>query len=354
MATLNLMEFQAESTPQEANRAMKLAVCSMAKARHCAVVWFADIVGRGLFRQLGYSSIYQYAGLELGFSSSRTGDFLRLVKKLEKLPQLKQDLERGKVGYTKAREIIKVAKPENEKRWLAEARKTTRDGLAKKVKQAKLQAEKQTKKNPEQRLLIPEPVVDVPQAAVRHSVNLEMSTEQLARYEALWEKLYKLGGVPAGSEKIEIILRGLGELVSNSGHDAGVVTAAPVQINVHQCPDCERASIATSRGETPLSRNELERLQCDAKIARDGEPNKASIPPSIKRKVFSRDRHQCQAAGCKNSRFLEVHHKTPRRNGGSNAISNLITLCSGCHQLLHDRGVHRSIPFKHMQNNSGP
>lgn len=39
----------------------------------------------------------------------------------------------------------------------------------------------------------------------------------------------------------------------------------------------------------------------------------------------------CMECGKSNTNF-EVHHITPRKNGGSDTLSNLITLCSKCHQ----------------------
>ena len=41
--------------------------------------------------------------------------------------------------------------------------------------------------------------------------------------------------------------------------------------------------------------------------------------------------------GCGQIRFLEVHHLVPRSEGGKNTMDNLVTLCSGCHRLLHER-----------------
>lgn len=335
MATVSLTQFQPGSSPRAANNAMKSAVKTMAKAKHCAVVWFADIVQRKLFRELGYSSIYQYAQMELGFSSTRTGDFLRLAKRLDELPQLKQELEAGEIGYSAARELIKVASPQNEKVWLDEARKCTRDVLAEKVSLARDEAKNRAQENPNQSSLLAGPASNVPVAAVRHRVNLEMSSEQFARYEALWEKLHKMGGIPVGSGNIEAILEGLATLVDTAGQ--GVT--APVQIHVHKCPECEKATTATSRGEIPLTISEMERLECDAQIAEAGHPNKSSIPPAVKRNVLSRDRHRCQSPGCTSARFLEVHHIIPRSKGGSNKPENLVSLCGGCHQILHDRGT---------------
>jgi hypothetical protein len=51
------------------------------------------------------------------------------------------------------------------------------------------------------------------------------------------------------------------------------------------------------------------------------------------------DGHRCQAPGCRATRFLEVHHREPRRRGGRNSAANLITLCAACPRLLHERGV---------------
>ncbi|WP_291579247.1 RNA-guided endonuclease IscB [Clostridium sp. UBA6640] len=55
------------------------------------------------------------------------------------------------------------------------------------------------------------------------------------------------------------------------------------------------------------------------------------LDENIRKAVILRD--NCECMECEKSNcMLEVHHIVPRRLKGSNAISNLITLCSGCHQ----------------------
>lgn len=39
--------------------------------------------------------------------------------------------------------------------------------------------------------------------------------------------------------------------------------------------------------------------------------------------------------GCRSSRNLDIHHIVPRYRGGTNALWNLILLCSGHHAALH-------------------
>ena len=47
-----------------------------------------------------------------------------------------------------------------------------------------------------------------------------------------------------------------------------------------------------------------------------------------------RDKYTCQCCGKKNCR-LEVHHIVFIRNGGSDTLENLITLCEDCHKAVH-------------------
>lgn len=54
----------------------------------------------------------------------------------------------------------------------------------------------------------------------------------------------------------------------------------------------------------------------------------------IARAARKRDNNQCQSCGDGNTK-LHVHHIVPLGAGGSNARSNLITLCEECHGRVH-------------------
>jgi RecQ family ATP-dependent DNA helicase len=49
--------------------------------------------------------------------------------------------------------------------------------------------------------------------------------------------------------------------------------------------------------------------------------------------VLNWDNHCC--VKCEESRNLHVHHVIPRKLGGSDELSNLITLCAACHAAIH-------------------
>jgi len=336
----------------------------MDDAHQCAVLWFGEVMNRHLFRDLGYSSINQYADQELGFCKSKIGDFIRLTTQLNKLPAVREAVASGELGYTKARELVSVATPETQDSWL-KAAKGTRKELIHEVKKAKRAA----KVDPGQGELLPSspPVVAPRELPVRFQVDL--TPEQEARRAAMVERLHKLGGVPA--DRAEFMLESLAALLetremevaaeaevaasveigdktaakikphktAQSGTPRGVFSSRPpVQIHVHEDAKTGRMTVQTDAGERELSRAESERMRCDAAVCSHGGRNTTTIPPRVRREVLARDQHRCQAPGCGRTRFLEVHHIVSRQQGGSNKAENLMTLCATCHRLWHERG----------------
>ena len=55
---------------------------------------------------------------------------------------------------------------------------------------------------------------------------------------------------------------------------------------------------------------------------------------NVKAAVLSRDNYTCQICGKKHER-LEVHHIVFKSEGGSNSMSNLVSLCCDCHEKIH-------------------
>ena len=313
-----------------ADAALKSTLQTLESAKQNAILWFGEILDRQLYKELGYSTIHHYAEQELGFGSSKIYDYLNICRKLKQLPKVKDKVASGALGYTHARELLKVTDEKNQDQWLEVALNNPRKELERQVKQAKRAAADQMSGQPS---LMPVPASH-PAASVSTRVGFELSATQLARYEALWEKMRKMGGLPA--DRAEALLAMMDFFVAeNSTRVENAAAAAPVQIHIHQCPDCERATVQTSRGEGALASEELAQAQCDAVISRPGRRNAATIPPKIRREVLTGARYQCQRPGCGNTRFLEIHHKVPRSRGGTNDADNLTCLCSGCHALHH-------------------
>lgn len=320
--------FEQRRPADYAHRALVNSLRAEETARQCAVLWFGDIMQRKLYLDLGYSSVNRYAREALGFSKTRTGDYVQLARKLDRLPAVKESVAKGELGYTKAREVVKVADSKNEEEWLAEAQKSSRRELEAKVTRAKRAAAV-----PEQPTLVSEPAL--PKASPPVRVAIEMTPEQFARYEKVMETLARANRT---GDRAEVVLEALAALVDDTEKaPRGARDRAPFQVHLHECPTCETAHIATGKGDLSVDGSTRERARCDGQVAEPGKRNTSTIPPAVRRMVLARDRHRCSTRGCDHTGFLEVHHVKPRAQGGGNDSSNLITLCSACHRLAHGK-----------------
>ena len=334
---MSAISYTPDQPAAQVHTSLQRSLIALDDAHKCSVLWFGEVMRRRLFRDLGHSSINQYAIQELGFSKSRTDDFVRLARQLDKLPAVREAVASGELGYTKAREIVSVATPETQDPWL-KAAKGTRQELIHEIKKAKRAA----KVDPGQGELLPSspPVVAPRELPVRFQMDL--TPEQEARRAALVERLHKLGGVP--NDRAELMLEALAALLETKelqgqkcprGHFSD---RPPVQIHVHENATTGRMTVQTDAGERELSRAESERMRCDAAVCEHGGRNTSTIPPRVRREVLARDQHRCQAPGCGRTRFLEIHHIVSRKQGGSNKAENLVTLCGSCHRLYHEKG----------------
>jgi len=73
------MSYVPDQPAPRVHASLKGSLKAMDDAHQCAVLWFGEVMRRRLFRDRGHSSINQYAIQELGFSKSRTDDFVRLA-----------------------------------------------------------------------------------------------------------------------------------------------------------------------------------------------------------------------------------------------------------------------------------
>lgn len=362
------MSYTPDLPAADVDRRLRAAVHALGDAEHNVVVWFAEMRRRRLYCDLGYASMRQYARLALGFSTTRAADFDRLAARLDQLPRIRASVASGELGYTKARELIRVASADSEERWLEEAATASRRELERKVQgvQRRARARRKGQAELDDAELFTgdgpgspghgepsDPVTgaaacddDEFAAVVPTSVSLRFTTEQLARYDALWRRLQ---AAPNADDMLEALaalveergLSGGGETTTSAANRgdhgtsaAGARGTPPVQIHVHACPSC---GIMEAEGRL-LDRADRERLHCDAAIAEPGRRNITTVPPRTRREVLARDRHRCRAPGCDHRRFLEVHHVVPRARGGTNDPENLITLCSACHRVWHEQG----------------
>ncbi|MFO7655055.1 MAG: HNH endonuclease [Candidatus Krumholzibacteriia bacterium] len=392
------------------------ALDRLGRAEGQVVLLFAEVHRRRLYRVLGYPSIHDYAERALGLSRSRTYRFLRLAEDLERLPRLRAAVAAGEIGWTKAREVARVASARNESRWIDEARRCGRRELIRRVDESLERRRHERGRVPDVSrshdpladrapgpvptapttlvpMWVPTPVPEPvsapttlplaeapsrppPAADGPTTVCFRLDSLQRARYEALLERIRLTRTLPASASREELLLAAFAALAAGESPPAtsarssrptaeadspltdglttdGLTTDGPpapetpsswrrrhsttaYQIVVYQCETCAAAVVRTSAGERVLAPAAAEAVNCDARVQRGTAPNRARVSPAARRRVLARDGYRCRA--CSRTRFLEVHHVEPRGRGGSNRPANLVTLCSGCHALVHLRG----------------
>ena len=76
----------------------------------------------------------------------------------------------------------------------------------------------------------------------------------------------------------------------------------------------------------------IDKIRKDIKFAiYDIKPTKRkNIPKAIREAVFKRDNYRC--VNCGSTKNLEVDHKVPLANGGTNEMANLQTHCRDCNR----------------------
>ncbi len=62
-----------------------------------------------------------------------------------------------------------------------------------------------------------------------------------------------------------------------------------------------------------------------------------TIPPGPAPRLPRRDRGRCVVPGCRNARYVDVHHIVPRAQGGKHTPTKLAVMCSAHHKAAHAR-----------------
>jgi len=145
-----MIEFRPGLSAGQVDAHLRGALKAYRAAEERSVLWFGEVLRRRLYRELGFSSIHQYAGERLGFSAGKTAQFLRLAEVLDQLPALRRSVASGEVPWTAAREVARVATPKTEAAWLREARDSSRRALERKIRASRSRARAARRRNPAQ------------------------------------------------------------------------------------------------------------------------------------------------------------------------------------------------------------
>ena len=230
------------------------------------------------YLELGYSSLWDYVTRELDMTAHQAHQFVSVTRKAKEVPTLKEKVIQGEITLTKAALIVPEIKIENQNLWLAKAETNT----AREIKRAVTEAQGK-----------PEFI----------EVKLKLTSEEYSEFQKAQDIL---------SRKLK---------KSATAEETVMDTVRPY---------------VTKQDKT----QKAVRLLRTSEVNFENIPFGRRLPAQVKHQVYSKGEGRCQATNpdgtrCENKRFLEIHHKQPISQGGSNHPTNLILLCSG-HHKSHD------------------
>lgn len=312
--------------------------------RHRVVAFYlADLDARGLQQLEGYASVSEWAARRFGMSRREARELLAAGRALRSLPGVDRAFADGRLCWSKVRELVRVATPEQEERWIETALRKTTDELALEVRLARPGGpprDRNRKGLPEVRVRLDTGLpVDVyaKWERVRRMMEDESSPDpggQGQRRLQEWECLEALCD-------LRLSMSEDGTVPGRRRRDASLYTVV-VHVSAGAGPgklDLENASVETEDGLVPLDPVAAETIACDARhINACGCPDchgHAGRDPSElqRRAVLLRDGRRCACCGSRER--LQIHHIVAVSAEGATTVDNLITLCRRCHALLH-------------------
>jgi hypothetical protein len=282
------------------------------------------------YTERGHASVSDYAFVELDLPARQTRDLIAIAKSLHRLPALAEAFRGGRLGYTKAREVVRVATIETDAAWTARACVSTSRTLERQVA-----ASRPGDPPPDDPTLEPAPA--------RVTLRFEMSAASADVLRQALARLRLQGGfgddVDDGDLLAEMARRVCLDLEPEN--DAGAPeppTAERFRVTIRRCPTCESAHVGDPQVPHRVETTDAACAECDAEVLDETAPRirlTHAIPPATRRRVFERDGHRCAVPYCRNRLWLDLHHIRPRHAGGDHRPENLVSLCSTHHQMLH-------------------
>jgi len=271
----------------------------------------------GIWRDHGYVSMLEYLERELHYGPHAAKERLRVANELFELPLLAEKFGKGEVPFSVVREVTRVAVPENEHEWLA----STDGKTARQVERMVSGLPKGAA--PDDR---PDPKLE------RHRIVLEVDGERYAKWLALRTALDGERGERLDDNSVVDAI---------AAEPSGDGTSRPCLHAVTTCRVCKQSALVAGGMQVPLTAAARERLVCDSAEVGDLESEvlvalKPNIPSPTRRKVFIRERFACAVPGCRSRRHLDIHHVIFRSHGGTHAMGNLVLLCAGHHEHVHE------------------
>ncbi len=302
-----------------------------ALARVCAVI--REVDARQSWMADGARNLTDWAAARLRIRHNSASQLVRVALRLGDLPVLSERFANGDLSIDQVDALSRMATPETEDGLIAEAlgwSQAALDRVARKRRHVELDRAESD------RYLYRQWNLD--ESALRFRGKLGGHAGRV--FDAAIDAGVDAAGPNADTGLFDPApIRAADALVDLAG-GAGVATHLTVFI------DDDGAELDNT---APLGSQAVRQLACDAAVrpvvTNDGQPvgvgrKSRQVPEWLKELVHFRDGSRCQHPGCRNTRWLQIHHIRHWADGGPTDLDNLILLCGAHHRFLHRHNWH--------------
>ena len=277
----------------------------------------------------GANSLFSYCVSQLGLGESETCRLIQVSRKSIEIPALKYALDTGVLTVSKAARITSVITQETQEDWIHKAATLTHREIEKEIVRVSPHVLKS------ERLIAKTPEISELRLNISKSLEQKLNrAREVFRTASLEETLEKITDMalkhkdPLEKAKRRLRHKDAIEKGKRQLPDKDAIENEKRQLAQKDAIEMpERQLTHRPRGwciSTPL-RNSQRRAGNSSRY----------IQASLKHQVTLRDKSRCQYKNCSSAFFTEIHHIKPISLGGNHELSNLITLCSPHHAMLH-------------------
>ena len=334
-------------------------ICTLAghinAASHRWLVLIAEFDRRNGWSDSATQSCAHWLNWKCGIAMGAAREKVRVARALENLPKVSAAMASGRLSYSKAREITRIACAATEDQLLMIAEHGTAQHVEKLVRAYRRcqEAEELSREARQQQTR---------SVMWRHdddgSIVLTCRLPAEAGAQILKAVDIALENVPAGTspEPVRFSARRADALalVAESFLAHAAIEAPGTdrhQIVVHVAAETLRdrgAGCCEFEHGPSMAAETARRLACDASLLAliendKGEPlnvgrKSRTVSAPLRRLLNARDKG-CRFPGCANSRYVDAHHIEHWANGGETKPSNLLSLCRFHHRAVHEGGI---------------
>lgn len=316
-----------------------------AAALAAACDWLMEADRGQLFLADGSPNLVQWVSARFGWRHSTAVQLVRVARRLEDLPLLRERFAAGELSLDQTDAISKLATPETEEAVISECLGLSNPALDRAARRAHPPSSEDGVASWRDRWLSIQYTLD----GIRGHLAADLPGMEMSMVESSIRE--RADRIPPNPESgmfdpyPQRMADGLVELCSTTGDEN---TSPPTRIIVHADLEAliegSETGVAEIEGGPVIANETARRLSCDPilqcalydhrKVLGIGRRSRL-IPAWLRRQLWFRD-GGCRWPGCPFPGWLHAHHKTHWADGGPTDLDNLILLCGYHHRFLHE------------------